>query len=817
MTEGPARPAREQAQKGKARKTDQNAAPARKRRKRTVVSGAPDDCFACSKRGARCDRRRPYCSQCLELGRECSGYKTTLTWGVGVASRGKLRGQKLPVMGESTGESSTKAAKGKGQKSAPSSSQHPPSSERTAPTNPIPQTSAPPAGMSFSSMEAGTSNPLDSDQRRPSSDPSNVPDLSNSFSWAMDMPDPQTWSNASTVPPQISGLPLPSRPMLGTRSSPSIASETSMHLPPVLSPEASFAAPVWPVAGNWTTSGGTLSPQDADEEVDRSTLEHSFLWNAGHSPSYSQLLLARSVGRTPRLRYLISYYAEVIAPIIVAFDSPTNPFRTHILRLASGSEALQEAIATLATSNLRQRRERFHLSTERTGAARMSSMAHRALTDEAFQDRYGISIPEGYAREESHHRAMAVKALNADLADPRRRLSDSVLATLLILCLFHGCDTGVAEFRTQFAGVTRLLALRMRQGQPVTDDIKWFIRMFSWLDTLTATTNDRDVQLRGKFLEISSVSDGEWGLENLAGCDGRLFKMISQLGRLNLLSQDQRPNESRPADVTVPTASLPPNMLYPGWEAVPPATGPGTVPNGFGFSMPMPPQNSEQARKPSSPAFWTEWYSLRQRLEAWRFDPPSTAPVEVPSPTSSSSASVLNFNSPTFVPPPAPTPTYWVANENLRDVYQISECFRHAALLYCERLAEPTLPSQHPRIQHLVHLAMHCLCTVEADVYLLWPLFIVGSECVQEDHRSTIRDRCKDISKDSGFVNNISCLELLEKIWEQHNEESSYPVYPPGLGLPASLDGSVVPVSTQAFRWSRVMQAKRGDGEYMVA
>lgn len=605
--------------------------------------------------------------------------------------------------------------------------------------------------------------------------------------------------------------------MLGSRSSPSVASETFMQLPPVLSPEASFAAPVWPVARNWAASGGTLSPQDADEELERINHEQTFLWNAGHSPSYSQLLLARSVGRTPRLRYLISYYAEVIAPMVVAFDSPTNPFRTHILRLAQDSEALQEAIATLATSNLRQRRERFHLSTERTGAARMSSMAHRALTDEAFQDRYGISIPEGYVREENHHRGMAVKALNADLADPRRRLSDSVLATLLILCLFHGCDTGVAEFRTQFAGVTRLLAIRMRHSRVVTDDLKWFIRMFSWFDTLTATTNDRDVQLRGKCLEISSISDGEWGLENLAGCDGRLFKMISQLGRLNLLSQDQQPNESQPADVTIPMTSLPPNMLFPGWDTVTPAAGSEFAPGGFGLSMPTPPQSDDQARKPSSPAFWTEWYSLRQRLESWRFDPLSAPPVDASLSTPPLSASSLNFNSPSFVSPPSPAPTSYVANENLQDIYQISECFRHAALLYCERLAEPSLPSQHPRIQHLVRLAMHCLCTVQSDVYLLWPLFIVGSECVQEDDRATIRHRCRDISKDSGFVNNISCLELLERIWEQHSEESSYPVYPPGLGFPPPLDGSGAPISTQAFRWSRVMQAKRGDGEYMVA
>ncbi|KAJ5408766.1 Protein of unknown function DUF3468 [Penicillium cosmopolitanum] len=829
MSENAGQAAREPT-KAKSRKTDPNA-PIRKRRKRTVVSGAPDDCFTCSKRGARCDRRRPYCSQCLELGRECSGYKTTLTWGVGVASRGKLRGQKLPVM-ESKEDAGASTAKE--QKPLPSNSQSQPPSQ-SIPANP---SSAPaPTQIPLSEtqtplIDVGGLKAVGSDTRRASEMPNssnmqnmqNTPDMSRTMAWTMDMPDPHSWTNMTTAPPQISGLPLPSRPMVSNsnRLSPSL-SEASMHYAPTVSPEASFTTPAWPVARNWPANNATPPSQDADEELERYERDQ-FAWNAGHSPSYSQLLLARSIGRTPRLRYLISYYTEVIAPMIVAFDTPTNPFKTHILRLALGSEALQEAIATLATSNLRQRREKNHHSTERTLPARMSGLAHRALTDELFQDTYGISMSEGYTREENYHRGMAVKALNADLADPRRRLSDSVLATLLILCLFHGCDTGVAEFRTQFAGVTRLLAIRMRHSRVVTNDLKWFIRMFSWFDTLTATTNDRDVQLRGKCLEISSTTDGEWGLENLAGCDGRLFKLISQLGRLNLLSQDQEPNLAQPADMNVPTTSLPPNMLFPGWDTVVPApiatnTVPGSMVGGpdFGFSMPTPPQSSDQAQKPSSPAFWTEWFSLRQRLESWRFDPPAETSFPSPPPSASDNFPP-NFSpnfTPTFTPAP-PSGSFYVANENLQDVYQISECFRHAALLYCERLAEPSLPSSHPRIQHLVHLAMHCLCAVQSDVYLLWPLFIVGSECIQEDHRDAIRRRCKDISKDSGFVNNISCLELLERIWADHSEESSFPVYPSGLGPPPMLNAGGPP-SSQAFRWSRVMQAKRGGGEYMVA
>ena len=74
-----------------------DAAAVRKRRRRAPAGGAADDCFTCTKRNVKCDRRRPYCSQCLEVGNECSGYKTQLTWGVGVASRGKLRGLSLPI------------------------------------------------------------------------------------------------------------------------------------------------------------------------------------------------------------------------------------------------------------------------------------------------------------------------------------------------------------------------------------------------------------------------------------------------------------------------------------------------------------------------------------------------------------------------------------------------------------------------------------------------------------------------------------------------------------------------------------------------
>ncbi|KAJ6144891.1 hypothetical protein N7470_008786 [Penicillium chermesinum] len=713
-----------------------------------------------------------------------------------VASRGKLRGQKVPVM-ESTEETSSARSQSQKQQSE-SSSRQPQTPQASVP----PPASAPPIGAGFLPVNPPAMESMDADMRRQSAF-SNASGSSQGMSWSMDMPDPLSWVNGSpnNPPPQILGLPvrpglhLPTRPHVGHRSSPSV-SEASLNYSFGYVPDSQQSSPVsvWQTPRNQPSQRITPPGADVDEEYENVDRDTQVSWTASHSPSYSQLLLARSTGRTPRLRYLISYYAEVIAPMIVAFDSPSNPFRTHVLRLANESEALQEAIATLATSNLRQRRERKHFSTERTLPARLSSMAHRALTDEAFQDRYGISVTEGYAREENHHRAVAVKALNADLADPRRRLSDSVLATLLILCLFHGCDTGVAEFRTQFAGVTRLLAIRMRHSSVVSEELKWFMRMFSWLDTLTATTNNRDVQLRGKCLEISSVSDGHWGLENLAGCDGRLFKMISQLGRLNLLSQDQQPSESTPADVTIPTASLPPAMLFPGWNHVPNASASWSVPgDDYSFSLPSPRKVATKAEGP---------------------------PRQLSGPNGTHSGSVSNPGDLTLLPlpqyplplhpqqiPPGLLRTSPLTRPQKWSTTWLLKIYK----MYIRSLS--AFATQH----YSTVSAMHCLCAVQSDVYLLWPLFIVGSECVQENHRKAIRDRCRDISGDSGFVNNISCLELLEKIWEEHSEASSYPVYPSEFGTPPVLDGKTQAITPQAFRWSRVMEAKRGDGEYMVA
>ncbi|OJK01667.1 hypothetical protein ASPACDRAFT_26030 [Aspergillus aculeatus ATCC 16872] len=773
-----------------------SAAPPRKRRKRTVISQAADDCFTCARQASQCDRRRPYCSQCLDNGRDCAGYKTTLTWGVGVASRGKLRGLSLPVTGAQPAAASSQPRATAASRVSQSTDSR--ASELPAHTRPL---------STLDSSEVGRTPSNPRIRPRPDLPANQLPPHSSPVSSVN-----QTTSNRSL--PRSESLPVSSCHHATT--SPSLA-------------PSRWAMPIWPasIQTSIPIAKARDDPGVEEEAVPRSEQsgQDRTPWVVEcHAPSLSQQLLARSIGRTPRLRFLISYYAEVIAPMIVAFDGPTNPFRTYVLRLAQESASLQEAIATLSLCNMRQRRERGTRSTERTLPARMSSLAHQALTEASLSTQAGIDAPKVSAREEHLHRSMAVKALNGELADPRQRLSDSVLATLLVLCLFHGCDTGVAQFKTQFAGVTKLLAIRLCNGAAhVTEELKWFIRMFTWLDTMTATTNDRDIQLRGACLDITAISDGEWGLENLAGCNASLFKLIAQLGRLNLLSRSRDTQTSASPDVHAPSTTVPPHIAYS-------SMGTPGMPS-ESFTRFIPPQEGDSGSTPTSPMFWAEWHCLRQKLESWRFD---TGRRQSSSP----------HHATTYISPPSSPPSQSrVAPQHLDDVIHISESFRHAAILYSERLAHPDLPSGHPRIQRIVQRTMTHILAVQCDAYLLWPLFITGSECVLSSHRAIIRERCLYLSKDSGFINNLTCLELLEKIWAgsppasetgdpydrgaaaglgsqdlKSNAGVADDMSPGALGGWSGLSAEVPtsPSRRQGFRWHEVMQVKREEGEYMI-
>lgn len=815
----------------------------RKRRKRAPAAGAAADCFTCATRHLKCDRRRPYCSQCLEDGKDCAGYKTQLTWGNGVASRGKLRGLSLPVAGTQKIAAPGGLAKPKKRPSQNQSCPEPQVHRQQQLFSGLLDVSSP---SNIGSKPPDTFHAFQIDRptgsfpasARLNSDPWTPLIATSPLTSSRPETEPATYSPASSIPALLSPLDgftfatrfqsnighsdtnhashsshtcsFPDNPPFGrVRSHGSIATSSSLPTvyPPypcpyddaisetrqylVYQPQESAYSPT-------TTYTQPLPPQtldapsDLDNEPERQPAKeaggdgHNDICVGGEEGSVvglgivpvnyswpmSPLAGIDAIGTTPRMQYLIKYYIEVISPVIVAFDGPSNPYRTQILRLAAKSETLQHAISALSASNLRQRRETGALSTGKTDPARRSSMAHLTLTNGPLHNMSLLSAEE-QAREESRHKRIAIQSLNKQLADPVLRKDDSILATLLILCLFHICDSGVAKFQTQFAGVKKLLSLRTDLGLK-TKETKWFTRMFTWFDAMTATVNDREGQMQGHYLDICARSDEDWALENLAGCEGQLFKTIAKLGRLNVLSQGKSV-DSMPALVPRPIPQAPPvshldyrNFDGNGWMRLAEDEKLYTI---------------KTADADVQTQFWREWREIRQALQMWDLD----------------TATYDSFN------PDAP----YLTSDQRIDLANISESFRYAALLYTERLASPTVPSTDPRIRTWVEKCVTYIKAVKSDVYLLWPLFITGSECVSEQDRSVIRERCLDIQKDSGFLNNKSCLELLEKVWHRSDDRQNYSK------IKAKADMNRNP-DKGGLKFTRIMKLEGNEGEYIV-
>lgn len=801
-----------------------SASPQRKRRKRTTGNnGAADDCFTCASRKTTCDRRRPYCTQCLNLGRNCSGYKTTLTWGVGVASRGKLRGLSLPVSTDQKKHAARDAPQDK-----PTSSvaidrtrEEPGQLNKTVPVDhsalgdhsnfrsigvePLraPSTvhqdeSSTPFGHQFNSwinpFSAQTRTGVDSGCRRNLS--GEGPTIIRSVSTPTHAPhlcgEAVTPSNIQSHQPNY--VPWPH-----VRDS----TRDQSYRPEVPNTKFHNAQDDDDVEEIPHHAGGSHTEQFSSH---RRNFGNSWIPAGGSPTLVSRINLTQSIGQTPRLRYLIKYYAEVISPVIVAFDSSTNPYRTHILHLAQESKTLQHAIAALAASNLRQRKEGNIVSNPRTLPARKSSMAHSAMTDNTLQAHSGGLGPGNDVKEESYHQRVSIQSLNAELADPIRRREDSVLATLLILSLFYICDSGVGSFQTQFAGVKKLLSLRGTGLGTTSEESRWYTKMFTFFDVLTATTNDREGQLQGIYLDLATASDGQWPLENLVGCDGRLFKVISRLNHLNVLCQNKPGTHYPITDSSIPYVSLPPAMAHS-----------ASQPHNFQYIPDSPSYNYATAihtDPDSRTEFWKEWRSILQSLESWRLNTASLSPF------GSASPGLDPFSSAYTTPPRSPVPAAQVALDNIEDLSNISEAFRCSALLYIERLAHPHLPASHTRIQSLVLNSLHYISAVRSDVFLLWPLFVTGTECVFESQRAVIRQRCQSIQKDSGFFNNISCLGLLEKIWAKSDRDEDTDPYTVDIygNIKETATGAskaLVP-GGQAFRWRSVMEEEGLDGEYIV-
>ncbi|KAI8659678.1 Zn(2)-C6 fungal-type domain-containing protein [Fusarium sp. Ph1] len=791
----------------------------RKRRRRAPAGGASDDCFSCSKKNIKCDRRRPYCSQCLEVGSECSGYKTQLTWGVGVASRGKLRGLSLPIA--KAPPVTREPKKHAGSRSRSSSAAVPQSIESeesgrmpqgpidipmvtqvaSAPTTPftmagydylsMSQPEHPPSlpqgswgSINYSPGQEPTPKfnrfplPLVTEDLASSIDSLNEVDYLSPMSQSFTrddvsyvhspsyMYDSYTTGNSSPGPQSPpASLYVDHGRTIAPTSCPSLA-----HAPSELSSSLhshmdnfdsqlssrivrdcdSFGVPE---AEAYSASYNSMpiawqSPSIQEEDVK----SHHSDFAPSHWPTASETQSVHvSQDLISKMPFFMDYYENIMCPSMVFIDGPHNPFRDHILRLAVNSQSLSHAICALASCNLRMKRKLSLGRDTRELSEKLMADKHaaEAMADTQSDD---LSLAEEY-----QHRNLAVHLLNEQLNDRNKSTHDSVLATILLLCHYRMVESGIAKFHTQFAGVNKILALRSQQFT-ASGDSAWMEALFTYFDAISASINEREAQVHPGFGSISDVQLPV-GAENLVGCDCELFKTISRLGRLNLLSQN-RAVKSRSHGVSGRSPS--PSYISPLGHAHKATFGMGMgVPgqqtgdmnladhgyegNTFGTTLHgeglISSTSSTTTYDDNRSLFWHEWKEARLALQSWQFD------------TSRVAASL----------PGSPT------QGQLRDLESLSEAFRYAALLYTERLVSPSLPSGHQSIQSLVSQVIYYAANLEtgsnAEKFLLWPLFVAGCECVNELQQDMVRSKCRDIMFRSGYMNNLAALEVLERLW----------------------------------------------------
>ncbi|KAL2119220.1 hypothetical protein VTJ04DRAFT_6180 [Mycothermus thermophilus] len=571
-------------------------------------------------------------------------------------------------------------------------------------------------------------------------------------------------------------------------------------------------------------------------------------WTAPFPMQSPSPVLQVSPDLITKMPFFMDYYEKTMCPSMVFIDGPTNPFREHILRLGTSSRSLQHAICALAACNLRMKRK---LSLGHHGAA---DLGERRLEMSPIDGSSSDLQPTDQSlAEEYQHRNLAVRLLNEQLNDAEKSTHDSVLATILILCHYRMAESGVAKFQTQFAGVRKILSLRRMSPYPPSRDSAWMEALFTYFDAISASVNDREPQLTPSFFGVPPDANLlPMGIENLVGCDRELFKTVSKLGRLNLLSQ-HRPVE--PVLHTTPSpmprnggmSTVPPRSTPPlGAPFKPPPTttaaGPLLTPGQehhhphhpmhahhhsiFGGGIPHPinssvrfdggaPQHHNPYSSPSveddallgsSPIasapfddprsmFWREWKEARQALQSWQFDASRIraslmTPLQTGTTTTTTSTNITSPSNPSSPPPsttapglgsPAPitttttpsttTPTGTIqpTPTQIRDLSALSEAFRYAALLYTERLASPNVPSNHNTFRNLVSQVVYYATSLEAgsaaEKFLLWPLFVAGSECVNELQQNIVRSKCREIMARSGYMNNLAALQVLERVW----------------------------------------------------
>lgn len=744
----------------------------RKRRRRAPTSGAADDCFACQDRHRKCDRKRPYCTQCLEYGKDCSGYKTALTWNIGVASRGKLRGLSLPIAkskkvdpdpdAKPTKKRSTSSpSKRTGLNPSQWRLQNPPPTETLSTSN-MPGASAPDVAMmgdasgtspmlppsnltwprtiqsshhstarNLKRVRSHSLRPLDVPTYRTTrglglegmpmsahalggyADPSfgiTVESSPTASSFAGYEPGCQEFHNSSTSvalsqsPAQgnfftgSESFGLPRDNMSSSLSSDSTSrSSRDYNTGTAGSHESGFLAdPIVAhtldnIISSHHPSIHDITLSDFSNDFNSPPVDTSFRFQNHHQPvnlvpddvgAHSPSIISRSLPALPTVRsmdidYLFENFQKFICPIIVTFDGPSNLHRSHITRLAIGSETLLRAIAALSAIHLRQQR--------RDDNHTLMKENRKILADE---------IPSSV--EEVRY---SLRSIINHLTDSTKVLDDSILATLLILGLYQIYNIGVEKFKAQLAGVKKMMTFRPTTGVDDSNNkkaVSWLTLTLTWFESMTdhkIFKTDEDTNMHGEQ-------------ENLSGCDPQLFQIINRLGRLNLLARTTESNKSIVETDSLPSSANSPQEYY----------SMSYSSSNEKQSTPYISLSTRYRTKSDSQKFWHEFHFLRSQLEA--FHPP----------TSSSSSSL-----------------------------HISEFFRNTALISLARFSSQT------QISTWLQQAVYHISMINIDIWLSWPLWM-------DARISGAGARVEAARKRSELSFPTECVYVLERLYRDDAE-----------------------------------------------
>jgi len=184
--------------------------------------------------------------------------------------------------------------------------------------------------------------------------------------------------------------------------------------------------------------------------------------------------------------------------------------------------------------------------------------------------------------------------------------------------------------------------------------------------------------------------------------------------------------------------------------------------------------------------FWSEWQHVRSRIRLWSRDPYSCPP----------------------------TPSFAAQTQRAKSdteavlVTHASEVFRNAALLFAERSAHPQSPPSSQQIQQYVSAALLHLSSIPVvsalNRVLLWPLMVIGTDCVRPGDRDIVRLRCGESLREAGFFGILSGLDVLERLWSLDDA-----AWDPQAGAGWENKGDNMPrlgaLGGQAGRWRRAM------------